>query len=333
MNQKNKFPFATVVVPCRNEKNHIKDCLESVLAQSYPQDRIEILVVDGQSEDGTRVILDEYQRKYDRVKIISNPARITPAAFNLGIKSARGEAIVIMGAHSAYDRQYVEKCVAALEKYGADNVGGRLIITPRENTLAARAIVLAMSHPFGAGNSYYKTGLNERKWVDTVFGGCYRRDVFNRIGFFNEKLARGQDMDFNARLARAGGKILYIPDIVVRYSIRSNFKDFFMHDLWGGVWVVYLMKFTGKPLRPRHYAPIIAAAAGLALLALGFFNPVYFAILFLAAGLYILLSLYFSIKIAIREKEWQLVFLMPIAFASRHIAYALGSIIGLFKII
>lgn len=321
-----------MVIPCRNEENHIKDCLESVLAQSYPVDRMEVLVVDGQSEDGTRIILDEYQKKYDRVRIIDNPAKITPAAFNLGIKASRGEAIVIMGAHSAYDRQYVEKCVKSLQEFGADNVGGKLIISPRESTLVARAIVSAMSHPFGAGNSYYKTGLNERKWVDTVFGGCYRRDVFDRIGYFNEKLVRGQDMDFNSRLKKAGGKILYVPDIIVRYSIRSNFKDFFMHDFWGGVWVVYLMKFTGQPLRPRHYAPVVVAAAGLALLGLGFLNPVFFVILLSAVGLYILLSLYFSFKIAIREEKWQLFFLMPVAFASRHAAYALGSIVGVAKI-
>ena len=140
-------------------------------------------------------------------------------------------------------------------------------------------------------------------------------------------------MDFNVRLKRAGGKILYVPDIVVRYSIRSNFKDFFKHDFWGGVWVVYVMKLTGRPLRPRHYAPIVFAGVGLALLALGFFYPISFGVLFSAVGLYALLSLYFSIKIAQREKEGSIFFLMPIAFASRHAAYALGSIFGFLKII
>ncbi len=332
MNQENGFPFVSIIIPCRNEEKHIKRCLESVLEQSYPVDRMEVLVVDGQSEDDTRRILDECEKRYSRVKIINNPAKIAPAAFNLGIKSSRGKVIVLMGAHSIYDGQYVEKCVAALLKYSADNVGGKLLVYPTENTAVARAITLAMSHPFGTGNSYYKIGLNERKWVDTVFGGCYRKDVFGRIGYFNEKLLRGQDIDFNSRLKRAGGKILYVPDIIVRYFIRSNLKDFFIHDFWGGVWVVYLVKFTGKPLRPRHYTPVVFLAIGLFLAIGAFFYRNLLWLLFGATALYALLSLYSSSTIAVKEKKWKLFFLMPIAFASRHAAYALGSVVGLAKL-
>jgi len=330
---KKQLPFATIVIPCRNEEKHIEKCLEALLRQDYPRDRLEIIVVDGISTDGTRRILEEFSRRDPRVRIFDNEKIFTPFALNIGIRAAAGEIIVLMGAHADYQSDFLSKCVHYLFEYGADNVGGRMVTLPRDNTLVGKAIVLALSHPFGAGNAEFRLVQKEPKWVDTVFGGCYRREVFDKIGFFNEKLTRGQDIEFNVRLKKAGGKILLAPDIVCSYYARSSMKDFFMHDFRGGSWVFYSRKFTNESLRLRHYLPAASFLAGVCLLAAGFYWPVSWMVLAVLAGFYILLSLFFSVKIAIKERDLRYVFLMLVTFGSRHAAYALGSLNGIVKII
>lgn len=209
----NILPFATVIVACRNEEKYIQACLDSLIAQDYPKDRMEIFVVDGMSEDRSRAIADDYALRYPHVRILQNLRLITPCALNIGIRAAKGDYILVMGAHAVYQSDYVSLCVRNAESSHADNVGGILNTMPASDSPQAKAIALALSHPFGAGNARFRVGLAKPEWVDTVFGGCYRRDVFQRIGLFNERLVRSQDMEFNTRLKNAGGKILLVPDI------------------------------------------------------------------------------------------------------------------------
>ena len=211
-------PLVSIIIPCRNEEKFIARCLNSVLGQDYPKDKIEILTVDGRSDDGTKQMIKKYIQQYPFIKLLDNPKRVTPAAFNIGIKNSYGELIIIMGAHSIYEKNYISKCVEHLKKYHADNVGGIWKIMPAKNTLINKAIVFASGSAFGAGNAYYRKGYSKGvKWVDTVFGGCYKKEVFEKIGLFNENLKRNQDLEFNLRLRKAGGKILLCPDIIIYY--------------------------------------------------------------------------------------------------------------------
>ena len=130
--------------------------------------------------------------------------------------------LMLLGAHSVYDRDYVERCVRSLLRSGADNVGGVLRIVPRDDTLMGAAIALASGSGFGSGDAYTKRGARSPRLVDTVFGGCYRREVFDRVGLFDERLARSQDFDFNLRLRRAGGKILLDPN---RRRVHGDIAD------------------------------------------------------------------------------------------------------------
>ena len=143
------------------------------------------MVIDGLSEDGTREILGKYTEKYPFIKIIDNPQKIKPIALNIGIKNAKGEVIIRMDAHATYDKYYIPKCVEYLDKYKTDNVGGIRITKSSNNTVIGKAIAISISHPFSAGDAYYRTGYYNKKpkWVDTVFGGCYRREIFDKIGY------------------------------------------------------------------------------------------------------------------------------------------------------
>ena len=218
-------PSVSIIVPCRNEERYIVECLDSVLACDYPHDRLEVLVVDGMSDDGTRTILTEYAARHQEVRVLDNPRRITPVALNVAIRAARGEVIVRMDAHVVYPTNYVSRLVAALDEFGADNVGAVLRTLPANQTPMGRAIAIGMSHPFGVGTSYFRIGTPEPRWVDTIAFFCIKKSTFDRVGLFDEELIRHQDGEFNARLIKAGGRILLIPDVVSYYYARSTLRQ------------------------------------------------------------------------------------------------------------
>jgi len=329
------LPLVSVIIPCRNEAKFIANCLESILKQSYPKDKMEILVIDGMSGDKTREIIEKLKAKNEKlkIKVLDNPKKFTPFALNIGIKNSKGEIIIRLDAHATYIKDYILKCIKYLKEYNADNVGGVWKIMPRETTLINKSICLASSSVFGAGNAYYRMGYSKGlKWVDTVFGGCYKREVFKKIGLFNENLVRSQDMEFNLRLKKAGGKILLVPDIIAYYYPKSNFKEFFVHNFKDGIWAIYPLKFVKIPLCLRHYIPFIFILSLLGTGLLGIFFPIFFWLFLFIFGSYFLVANYFSVKISTKEKDIRFLFLMPVAFACRHIGYGLGSIWGLIKI-
>ena len=153
------LPMVSVVVPCLNEEKHIAACLDSILANTYPQSRTEILIVDGLSTDRTREIVVGYSRRYPFISLIDNPQRVIPCAMNVGIKEARGTVIIKMDAHSICPDDYIDKCVWNAYEYGAQNTGGVLRVQPGADTIQAKAISVALSHPFGSGNAFVKTGV------------------------------------------------------------------------------------------------------------------------------------------------------------------------------
>ena len=297
----------SIIVPTYNEEKFIKDCIESIFDQDYKD--FEVLVVDGMSKDGTREILQNYE-----VKVLDNPKRIKPCALNIGIKHAHGEIIMVMDAHADYSKDYVSKCVESLTKYKADNVGGTVKTSPAKDSIIAKAIAISLSHMFGAGSAFRK-GVSKPQIVDTVFGGCFKKEVFEKIGLFNENLIRSQDMEFNLRLQKAGGKILLVPNIVSYYYSKSNLKDFFFHNIKDGVWAIYPLK-SGVTLKLRHYIPLI-----------------FLLTLPISIWVYLPVSLFFSCIVALQKRNWKYLYALPPAFVVRHIGYGLGSLWGLLKLI
>ena len=212
----------TVVLPCRNEARYIGPCLDSILAGVHPANHLEVLVVDGQSTDGTRKRIAEYAAAHPHIRMLDNPQRIVPTALNIGIREATGDVIVRMDAHVVYPPEYIPRLVAALAESGADNVGGCMITLPADGTAVAQAIAIALGHPFGVGNAHFRIGAREQRVVDTVPFGCFPRDVFRRIGLFDEEMVRNQDDEFNNRILRNGGKVVLVPDVVCYYYARGS---------------------------------------------------------------------------------------------------------------
>ncbi len=290
-------PLVSIIIPCRNEADFISRCLDSLLAQDYPKDKMEILVVDGASEDDTWKIVDSYKADHPNIRLITNQRKITPISMNLGIKNSRGEFVTKTNAHTIYPPDYISKCVRYLEEYKTDAVGGVTYSVPAARTLAARAIVLVLGSPLSGGGAFRRGGGKPRL-ADTAFGICYRREVFGKIGLFNENLIRSQDFDFNLRLNKAGGKILLAPDIVLTYYPKQKtLVSFWKRNFLDGIWTILPLKFGSLIFKPRHLAPlafvstILAAAIGSIFIPPLIWVPVAILALYLAAALYFSLSM------------------------------------------
>ncbi|MDD5173075.1 MAG: glycosyltransferase family 2 protein [Patescibacteria group bacterium] len=330
------LPLVSIIIACRNEKEVIDKCLDSLIGQTYPSHKIEILVVDGMSEDKTREIVRGYSKKYSSIHLFDNIKRNTPCAFNIGIKESKGEVITIASGHAIYQKNYISTYVESLKKYNADCVGGLQTTSTSKNSYVAKSIVFCLSSLFGVGNALYRIANTHQqpKIVDTVPFACYKRKVFEKIGLFNEKLVRSQDMEFNIRLKRAGGKIILIPEIMgCYYPQNTNLRKFFIYHLKDGFWSTYPLKFVKTPYKLRHYIPLIFLMSLFGMGILGTFSLFFFRLFLSIFGLYLLANLYFSIETAIKEKNFKYFFIMPIVFGIRHIGYGLGSIWGLIKIL
>ena len=330
-------PFISIVIPCRNEDKFIRTCLDSIFANDYPKDRLEVLVVDGMSEDGTRAILDEYLNRYPFIRVLPNPKRVTPVAFNIGIRQARGDLIMIMSAHATLGKDAIAQCATFSNKYDADNVGGVWKIHPRNNGLLAKAVVCALSHPFGVGRALYRTisqTETEPRWVDTAAYGCYKREVFERIGTFNERLVRGQDAELNRRLAEAGGKTLLVPGIVINYYARSDFHSFCKHNFRNGVWAVLPFAYSNvMPVSWRHLTPLAFVTGLIGSAFLGLLVKPFWWLFGAAAAAYGAANLGASAQVARRQHNLKYLAIMPWVFATLHIGYGLGSLWGVIKLV
>ena len=328
-----KQPLVSIIIPYHNEAEFIGRALESLMGQDYPREKIEILAVNSNSSDDSLEMVKSYAQKDNRIKLFDNPLEFTPISLNIGIKNAKGDLITKSDAHTIYPPDYISKCVRYIEEYKTDAVGGITQNVPANDSLAAKAIILVLGSPFGGGGAFRQGGVKP-EFADTAFGICYRKEVFQKIGLFNEKLIRSQDFDFNLRLTRAGGKILLAPDIALTYYPKQKtLISFWRRNFVDGIWAILPSKFGSPIFKPRHLAPLVFVSAILlfALCSLLFAPLIWVAVGILA--FYFSAILYFSLKISAREKDIQLFPFLILTFAARHLAYGLGSLVGVVKLV
>ena len=326
-----RVPSVSVIVPCRNEERYIARCLDSIAATDYPRERLEVLVVDGVSEDRTRAMVADYGARYPFIRLLDNPGRIPPTAVNTGIRAARGEILVRVDAHGVYPPNYIPELVAALEHTAADSVGGVLVTLPANDTAIAQAIAIAMSHPFGVGNSYFRVGVREPRWVDTIAFFCCRRETFDRVGLFDETLARDEDSEFNGRLIQAGGRILLVPHVTAQYYARDSLRQLArMYHQYGNSKPLVARKLgrvtTVRQLVPAGFVTTLAAAT----LALPWV-PGAGALLLSAAVPYLLAVAACAIGAGLRRGGLRTAAALGLAFPIVHVSYGLGFLQGALK--
>lgn len=324
----NSEKIVSVICPIRNEEKYINACLQSLVEQSFDQDKMEILVVDGMSDDRTREIVREFQGKYDNIKLFDNPQMIVPSALNLGISSAAGKYILRMDGHAKAAPDYVARCVEALESNDAAGVGGPIISVNDSDT--GKAIALAMSSPFGVGNSRFRTSGNEECFVDSVAFPAYKRDIFDKVGLFDEELVRCQDDEFNFRIRHFGGKILLTPKIKSWYYPRSGFKKLWQQYYGYGFWKVRILQKHFWMMRLRHFVPAAFVLSLIGLVLLSLFVP-QAAVLFLGVVLLYLIAAVSAAFITHKRNSSVSYLKILLSFFILHFSYGLGFLFGLVR--
>lgn len=322
--------LVSVIIPSRNEAAHLGACLDSVLHGTWPRERLEVLVVDGASEDGSREIAGRYAREHDLVQVLDNPARSAPAALNIGLSRARGEIVVRMDAHVRYPPDYLERLVMRLESTGADNVGGCVATVPAAETVVAHAIARALSHPFGVGDSWFRIGGTTPRWVDTVPFGCYRRETLMRLGGFDEDLIRNQDDELNARLRRRGGRILLDPNIVVEYVGRATYRQLARMYFQYGLFKPLAAWRAGGAITLRQLVPPFAVAMGAALAVAALVSFPALATLAVLGVTYVAVAMVAAAQ-ALRTDGVRAGLALVFAFFTLHVAYGWGYLRGLVR--
>ncbi len=251
-------PFVSVVLPVRNEASGISAALAALRQQTYPRHLIEIVVIDGRSTDRTAEIVGELARVDPRIRLVDNPAGVTPAGLNAGIAVARGDVIIRMDGHAIAQPDYVEQAVRLLEATGAWSVGGIMNKVGTSPTQQANA--LAASSPLGVGDAKHNYA-KEAGWAETVFLGGWPRWVFDRVGLFDEELVRNQDDEHAFRIRQAGGRIWFDPSLVVKYTSRQGVSAIFEQYRQYGYWKVRVFQKHRGAARARHFVPATFVAA------------------------------------------------------------------------
>ncbi len=322
-------PRVSVVIPCRNEVDSIESCLRDVFRFEEPEGGIEVLVVDGMSDDGTREVLQKLVAVQPKLRVLDNLAGTTPDALNLGIKEARGEFIARIDAHTRYAEDYILKCIEVLETTGADNAGG-----PARTEASSRlqkAIAAAYHSQFSVGGARFHDPGYEGP-VDTIPYGFWRAGTFERFGSFDKELVRNQDDEHNLRIVRGGGLVWQSPAIRSWYSPRPNLRLLFRQYMQYGFWKVRVIQKHRLPASWRHLVPGAFLALLLATLGLGIAWPWALAMFVGLLGLYMVAVLAASLMVARRE-GWALLPFLPLVFPCFHFGYGLGFMIGVLNFV
>ena len=335
-----EFQFkASIIIPVLNEEKFIENCIESVIDNTNDIEKMEILIVDGGSEDNTVEIVKTISSKFKNIRLLHNSKKITPVSLNIAIKESLGEYIVRLDAHAIYSKNYVNKCIQILESSSDEvgNVGGYIETKSSKSSVFSQAISLCLSSIFGVGISKFRISKpRKREFVDTVPFGCFRRSLFNEIGLFNEEEARNEDLEFNQRILKANKKIILDPEIHSTYFSRSTLNKLFLQQFDNGK--IVTNKFRGKKSfhKPRHFIPFIFFSYLLNIPFIGLFQNFYdplrdfFFIYLIPLFLYLILNISFSFLIALRNKNILLFPNLMFVFFIVHFSYGLGSFFGIF---
>lgn len=315
-------------MPVRNEAGFLAESLGAVLSQDYPSDRMEVLVADGMSTDGTRDIVADLASRAPRhsVRVVDNPGRIVAKGLNAALEVAKGEVVVRIDGHCRIAPDYVSRCVEHLRRDDVDAVGGS--INTVATTPVGRAIAAAMSSPFGIGDSAFRTVTAKTMLVDTVPFPAYTRRAIDIAGGFDEELVRNQDDEYNYRLRKLGARILLASDVKSDYHGRPSLRALWQQYYQYGFYKVRVMQKHVLQMQLRHFVPpafVLFLIGGLLLAAVSLWVWRLWLLVLLT---YVLSTLTASVA-TIRRTGWHQPWLLPVAFSILHLSYGSGFLVGL----
>jgi succinoglycan biosynthesis protein ExoA len=315
-------PSVSIIIPVYNEEKNIGRCLTQVLRQDYPAEKLEVLIADGMSTDNTRAVIAEFDSGPIALRLLNNPGRGRAQGLNLAIRAARGELIARVDARSIIPPDYISSCVRALGRSGADNAGG--VLQPLAETPTQEAIGIALATGFGVGNSQYRLG-GKTGYAEHVYLGCFRREVFDKIGLFDETASIvSEDSDIDERIRAAGGKVYLDAQIVTKYYPRESFREFWkLYFRYGGARAGNLVKHRRLTSWRQAVAPAFVAMSVL-LAVLSLLQPRFLTYLLAWLGTYFIADLTVSLWLAFGRRKPYLFWRLLVAFPCMHFAWALG---------
>ena len=322
-----QLPFISVILPVRNEERYIAACVDSIFSQDYPANQMEVIFVDGRSEDRTVELLHAMQKDHPQIVVLDNPNRTVPYAMNIGIAHSSAPVIVRLDAHAEYPADYIRLSVETLLTKDCDNAGG--VFETHGRGFMGEAIAEMLKTPLGVGNATYRL-TTEDGYVDTVPFGCFKRELFDRIGGFDERMTRNQDNELNFRIRKNGGKIYLNHNIRVQYYCRDTMRGIMKMGYMNGKWNVITMTLVPGSMGVRHFVPLafVLSTILLVLLTLLTRSMLFGGLLALEWGAYLLLDGFYSYTIA-KEKGWKFLPVEIILYPAFHFAYGFGSLCGI----
>ena len=320
-------PFVTVVMPTRNEHRTIEAALRAVLQQDYPSDRCEVIIADGMSDDGTRDVIEALMESAGsdtpHVTLIANVSRTAPAGLNAALGRAKGDVIVRIDGHCEIQHDYLSRCVRLLDTTGAANVGGAVVGSG--DGLRQRAFARATRSPFGVGNARFRYASREG-WVDTVYLGAWRREIFELVGRFDEELVRNQDDEHNFRIVQSGERIWFDPELQTRCEVRSDFRSLWRQYFDYGFYKVRVIQKRRGVASLRQIVPALFVVALVSTVVIGSATrrpKVILAVVAPYGALNALAALHAS------HDDPEALVLVPVAFLALHLAYGSGFLAGI----
>ena len=318
----------SVVIPCRNERQYIRECVEAIYASQLPVEaEIHVFVVDGMSDDGTRDVVSELKGVYSTLELVDNTMQLTPYAFNLGIHAGgKVDYVQIVGARHILSIDYISTCIQRLQSDLSTWCAGGRIVNEYVNE-TGRIISKAMSSSFGMGIGNFRT-LEKSGFTDTVTSPMYPYRVFEEIGFFDEELIRNQDDDFNFRVTKSGGKIWYEHAISLKYYVRADYKGLWRQFYQYGYWKVYVNRKHGAVTTLRQLVPPLFVCYLILALSSLCFDGWITVVAFIPTVLYTILASLVAFQLSDRSKD---IFGIMRTFPILHISYGLGYLAGIFR--
>jgi len=321
-----KCPFVTIILPVKNEKQYISSALNSIFSQNYPENKIEILIADGCSEDGTTEIIKNFQKNYLNIKLIENFGEIVSEGFNLALSQSIGEYILRIDGHSEISPNYLKNCIELMIKGRADIVGG--CIETLSRGVVGRAISVAQASLFGVGGVKFRNSQQSKAgFVDTLAFGLHKRELFAELGGYDEEMIYNQDDEFNFRVTQAGKKIWMDPTLKTKYYARSNYKKLFKQYFNYGLYKVRGFQKRGRIFSIRHLIPSLFLGGLLSSFLIGYLYN-HFSPFNILLGTYIITNIIYSI---VKSTSYLMIPFIFISFCVLHISYGTGFICGLLK--
>ncbi len=323
--------LVSIVCVTYNEERLIDKTIESFLAQDLNGLDLEIIVVDGNSEDSTRKKVEAYTKRFSNIRLVNNSERKNQFGRNIGVKESKGDYIAILGAHTIYAKDYVRVCIEEMQKTDSIGVSGKVITTIDSNSNEGQLCELILTNKFGVSGESFRTV--KEGYTSMVNYPVFKKEIFEKIGLYNTTFHRNQDNDFNSRVIEAGFKLYNTWKTECRYYPSDTLVGIFSYAYKNGFWNGISLKLKPDTMMVHHYVPFIFVLTLLLLIATsvtGGFIKTYFPIslLFLVIALHFFTGFIFALGIK-KHKTIKNILALPFLFFAFHISYGWGTLKGL----